>query len=97
MGLIPEANFTAATVNLQTSDTLILYSDGVTEAMDPEEQLFGVPRLRKVLSGQHNLPLEDLQKAILESVQTFTRGASQTDDITVLLLRYRAAALGAAS
>jgi sigma-B regulation protein RsbU (phosphoserine phosphatase) len=97
VGLIPEANFTAATVNLQTSDTLILFSDGVTEAMDPEEQLFGVPRLRKVLSGQHNLPLEDLQKAILESVQTFTRGASQTDDITVLLLRYRAAAVGAAS
>jgi phosphoserine phosphatase RsbU/P len=59
--------------------------------------LFGVPRLQKVLSGQHNVPLEELQKAILESVQTFTRGANQTDDITVLLLRYRSAALGAAA
>jgi phosphoserine phosphatase RsbU/P len=97
VGLIPEANFTAATVNLQPSDTLILFSDGVTEAMDPEEQLFGVPRLQEVVSGQHNLPLEDLQKAILESIQTFTRGADQADDITVLLLRYRAAALGATS
>jgi sigma-B regulation protein RsbU (phosphoserine phosphatase) len=65
--------------------------------MDPEEQLFGVPRLQKVLTGQHNVPLEDLQKTILESVQTFTRGASQTDDITVLLVRYRAAAQGATS
>jgi phosphoserine phosphatase RsbU/P len=97
VGLIPEANFTSATVNLEPSDTLILFSDGVTEAMDPDEQLFGVPRLQKVLSGQHNVPLEELQKAILDSVQTFTRGASQTDDITVLLLRFRAAAAGAAA
>ena len=97
VGLIPEANFTAETVNLQPSDTLILFSDGVTEAMDPEEQLFGVPRLQEVLSGQHDVPLEELQKSILESVQTFTRGADQTDDITVLLLRYRAAAAGATS
>jgi len=97
VGLVPEANFTAATVNLQPSDTLVLFSDGVTEAMDPEEKLFGVPRLQTVLSGQHEVPLEELQKTILESVQAFTRGASQTDDITVLLIRYRAAALGAAS
>jgi serine phosphatase RsbU (regulator of sigma subunit) len=97
VGLIPEANFTAATVNLEPSDTLILFSDGVTEAMDSEEQLFGVSRLQKLLSGQHNVPLEDLQKTILESVQTFTRGANQTDDITVLLVRYRAAAQGATS
>lgn len=95
VGLVPEANFTAATVNLQPSDTLILFSDGVTEAMDPEEKLFGVSRLQNVLSGQHNVPLEELQKTILESVQAFTRGASQSDDVTVLILRYRAAALGA--
>jgi phosphoserine phosphatase RsbU/P len=97
VGLIPEANFTAATVNLQPSDTLILFSDGVTEAMDPDEELFGVARLQAVLSGQHDVPLEQLQKNILDSVQTFTRGASQTDDITVLLLRYRAAAMRANS
>ena len=97
VGLIPEANFVATTVNLEPNDTLILFSDGVTEAVDPEEQLYGVPRLQEVLSGRHEVPLEDLQKAILGSVQTFTRGASQTDDITVLLVRYRAAAMGAIS
>ena len=97
VGLIPEADYTAATINLQPSDTLILFTDGVTEAMDPGHQLFGDTRLREVLAGQHDMPLEDLQKTILNSVETFTRGASQTDDITVLLVRYRAAALGAAS
>ena len=97
VGLIPEADYTAATINLQPSDTLILFTDGVTEAMDPGHQLFGDTRLREVLAGRHDMPLEDLQKTILNSVETFTRGASQTDDITVLLVRYRAAALGAAS
>jgi serine phosphatase RsbU (regulator of sigma subunit)/pSer/pThr/pTyr-binding forkhead associated (FHA) protein len=97
VGLIPAADYTASTEKLQPGDTLILYSDGVTEAADPEEQLFGVSRLRKVLSGQHDVPLEDLQKIVLESVGSFTRGASQTDDITLLLVRYRAAAPGATS
>jgi phosphoserine phosphatase RsbU/P len=94
VGLIPQADYAATTVNLQPGDTLALFSDGVTEAMDPEEELFGVARLRKALSGQQDMPLEDLQKAIIESVETFTRGASQTDDITLLLVRYRAAAKG---
>jgi sigma-B regulation protein RsbU (phosphoserine phosphatase) len=97
VGLIPEANFVAATANLEPSDTLILFSDGVTEAMDPQQELYGVARLQEVISGRHDAPLQDLQKAILESVQTFTRGADQADDITVLLLRYRAAAMGATS
>jgi sigma-B regulation protein RsbU (phosphoserine phosphatase) len=97
VGLIPEARFTAKTASLLPGDTLILFSDGVTEAMDPEEQLFGVSRLQEVLSGQHDMPLEDLQKKVLKSVETFTRGASQADDITVLLLRYRASALAASS
>ncbi len=65
--------------------------------MDPDEKLYGVPRLQEVLSGKHNVPLEELQTSILESVHAFTRGADQADDITVLLLRYRAAAVGAAS
>jgi len=95
VGLIPEANFTATTVTLEPSDTLVLFSDGVTEAMNKEEKLFGVPRLEAVLAGQDNLPLEELQKRILQSIQAFTCGADQADDITVLLLRYRAAALGA--
>jgi sigma-B regulation protein RsbU (phosphoserine phosphatase) len=97
VGLIPEAKFVAKTASLLPGDTLILFSDGVTEAMDPEEQLFGVSRLQEVLSGQHDMPLEELQKKVLKSVETFTRGASQSDDITVLFLRYRASALAATS
>ena len=97
VGLVPQASYKSATEKLRSGDTMILFSDGVTEAMDRDEELFGVSRLRTVLSGQDNLPLELLQRRVLDSVETFTRGASQTDDITVLLVRYRAAALSATS
>lgn len=92
VGLVPEAEYTAACLKLEPGDTLVLFTDGVTEAMDPDDQLFGAPRLRHVLTGQPECPLEHLQKCILEAVENFTRGARQADDLTVLIVRYRAAA-----
>jgi phosphoserine phosphatase RsbU/P len=92
LGLIPEAHFVTARVELQSDDTLILFSDGVTEAMDPDEQLFGVSRLREILTGQQDPPMDHLQRSIFESIRMFTRGENQRDDITLLLLRYRGVA-----
>jgi sigma-B regulation protein RsbU (phosphoserine phosphatase) len=90
VGLVPEAEFTTSTLQLQPNDTMVLFSDGVTEAMDPEEELYGVPRLRGVLQGKPDMQLDEIQKAILESVENFARGARQADDLTLLLVRYRA-------
>jgi phosphoserine phosphatase RsbU/P len=91
VGLIPEAHYAAVRVTLEPGDTLVLFSDGVTEAADLEEQMFGVPRLSQVLAGQHDAPLDQLQKRVVDSVENFARGASQADDITLLFIRYRAA------
>src|SRR5262249_34025581 len=71
-------------------DTLVLFSDGVTEAMDPEEELYGVGRLRAVLQGKTQLALDEIQKSVLESVENFARGARQADDLTILVVRVRA-------
>src|SRR5215471_10402344 len=54
VGLVPEAEYTAACLKLEPGDTLVLYTDGVTEAMDPDDQLFGMPRLKKVLNEKHD-------------------------------------------
>src|SRR5246127_97596 len=94
VGLVPEAEFTTASVQLEPDDTLVLFSDGVTEAMDPEEELYGVSRLRAVLQGKTELPLDEIQKTVLESVENFARGARQADDLTILVVRYRAVATG---
>ncbi|MGC2527123.1 MAG: PP2C family protein-serine/threonine phosphatase, partial [Candidatus Acidiferrum sp.] len=91
VGLVPEAEYTTARLKLEAGDTIVLFSDGVTEAMDPDEQMFGVPRLRELLTGQPQCPLDQLQKCVLEAVENFARGASQADDLTLLIVRYRAA------
>jgi hypothetical protein len=57
--------------------------------MDPGEELYGVPRLREVLTGQSDCALDKLQKSILESVENFAKGAHQADDLTLLIVRYR--------
>ena len=92
VGLVPEAEYTSVGLKLEPGDTLVLFSDGVTEAMDPDDQLFGVPRLKQVLTGQTQCPLEHIQKCVLEAVENFTRGAHQADDVTLLIVRYRATA-----
>ena len=92
VGLVPEAEYKTTCIKLEPGDTLVLFSDGVTEAMNPDEELFGAARLREVLTGQMDTPLDQLQKCVLESVENFARGASQADDLTLLLVRYRATA-----
>ncbi|HET6143415.1 MAG TPA: SpoIIE family protein phosphatase [Candidatus Acidoferrales bacterium] len=97
VGLIPEATFATARAKLEPGDTLVLFSDGVTEAADPEEKMYGVPRLCETLAGEQDHSLEQIQKKVVNSVETFARGASQADDITLLLVRYLAAGQSAAS
>jgi sigma-B regulation protein RsbU (phosphoserine phosphatase) len=92
VGLVPHAEYFTAAVKLEPGDTLVLFSDGVTEAMDPKEDFFGIPRLVQLLTGQNDTPLDEMQKLLLEAVENFSRGASQADDLTLLLVRYRAAA-----
>jgi len=92
VGLVPEAEYTAVCLKLEPGDTLVLFSDGVTEAADPDEQMFGTVRLKELLTGQLECPLEQLQKCVLEAVENFARGAHQADDLTLLIVRYRATA-----
>jgi sigma-B regulation protein RsbU (phosphoserine phosphatase) len=92
VGLLPDAEFKSSTFTLRPGDTLVLFSDGVTEAKNPAEEEFGTGRLREVLAKRANAPVEELQTAILAAVKEFTRGASQADDITLLLIHFQEAA-----
>jgi phosphoserine phosphatase RsbU/P len=92
VGLIPEAEFTSVRLQLEPEDTLVLFSDGVTEAEDPDHELFEVAGLTKVMTGRDPESIEDLQRAILDGVRDFTRGEHQSDDLTLLVVRYRKAA-----
>jgi serine phosphatase RsbU (regulator of sigma subunit) len=92
VGLIPEADYTSATLQLEPEDTLVLFSDGVTEAENSAHELFEVSGLSQVLAGRKDVPVEELQQSVFDAVRAFTKGAEQSDDITLLVVRYRQAA-----
>lgn len=88
VGLLTEVDYHVARVNLQPEDTLVLFSDGITEAVDLKDEMYGIERLRSLFRGQAGAALDQLQQIALDSLREFTRGASQADDITLLLVRY---------
>jgi sigma-B regulation protein RsbU (phosphoserine phosphatase) len=63
-----------------------MYTDGVTEAMNIQGELFGTERLEAVIKQNSNASSEELVEHIIREVQEFTSGAPQSDDITLLIL-----------
>jgi serine phosphatase RsbU (regulator of sigma subunit) len=89
VGLVEQATYEAARIQLEPGDTLLLYTDGVTEAEDRDQNMFGVGRLKEALGRHQGGSLADIQAGILSAVERFAAGAGQSDDITLLVVRYR--------
>lgn len=89
VGLIEAATFKADHVQLEPGDTLVLYTDGVTEAESKDHDFFGNERLIETVAQHPDASLSAIQSAILDSVERFAVGAGQSDDITLLMVRYR--------
>ncbi len=89
IGLVEEASYTAERIQLEPDDTLVLFTDGVTEAEDKDRNLFEVERLIEVLTQHCGCSLDTIEQCIVGAVEKFAHGANQSDDITLLLARYR--------
>jgi len=87
LGLLAQAAFGSAMVELAPGDLLVVYTDGVTEASDPEDQEFGLERLKAICRAQGPAPLPQLSQALHEELATFVRGVPFLDDRTLLVLR----------
>ena len=88
VGLFELAAFEEETVQLQDGDRLIVFSDGVTEAVNTNGEEFGEERLAACVEGLGHLSSADQVARIMDAVQTFATGARQADDITALVLSY---------
>jgi sigma-B regulation protein RsbU (phosphoserine phosphatase) len=86
LGAFQKWNCTETVVELQPRDTLILYSDGVTEAGIDHGEEFGDERLIRLLSENRMLPAAALAQKIVDEVSHFS-GASRSDDVTVVALQ----------
>ena len=80
-------DFEEGEITLAPGDTLVLYTDGVTEAMDIEKEEFGMERLRAVFAGGQPESAKTANEAVFAAVREFVGDAPQSDDITCLTLK----------
>lgn len=90
MGLFEDWQCEIAQVELAAGDTLVLYTDGVTEATNGDGEEFGESRLVEALANHSHLPLEALLEGVVGAVHQFSSGSEQQDDITLVIARSRA-------
>jgi phosphoserine phosphatase RsbU/P len=90
VGIFEEVEFSPDRLVLQPGDTLLVYTDGVTEAFNKEEQLFSDESLMDHATGLRGGNVTEVVEGVLEAVRTFSTGAEQADDITILAVQYRA-------
>jgi len=89
LGMLDGLKFREYDQPLGPGDGLMLYTDGVTEAFDPDETEYGDDRLRALLDGRHDEQPDEVLACVFADVEVFVRGAPQADDITCLSLLIR--------
>jgi sigma-B regulation protein RsbU (phosphoserine phosphatase) len=83
--------YRTACLTLAPGETLFLYTDGVTEAMDADKNIYSDPRLMDLIKTLKGASAESIIQSVNRSIKDFTGGAPQSDDITILALQYKCA------
>ncbi len=89
LGVIGDIDFSSNRLDLSNRDTIVLYTDGITEAMNVKNALYGEERLFELLKKVAGRPAKTITNAVVDDVIKFTEGAEQSDDITLLTLTYQ--------
>ena len=89
LGLFAEAQYESDTITLQPGDHLVLFTDGVIEALNDAGEEFGMERLVALLRGNARAGASEILNRLQEAVVSFSANAAQHDDITVMVLGYR--------
>lgn len=92
LGTMPETHVVEQRIMLREGDSLLLYTDGITEAKNGRGELYGEPRLLRFLNGTGSKAISSVEftHELEDSIDEFTQGAEQADDITYLLMIFRA-------
>jgi len=84
LGIIDGIGFSSQTLQLNPGDSLLLYTDGISEAMDVDYQAYGEQRLCELVTGLAHDSAQELVETVIADVNSFTTGAEQSDDITLM-------------
>ncbi len=90
VGCIEDAQYEDTLFTLQQGERLIVYSDGVTECRDSNNKQFSDIRLIGMLGNTHNKPIRNIMQMLDDTLQRWSSGAQQEDDITALLIEHDA-------
>ncbi len=83
LGIVEDYSFDTIDVRLEPGETILIYTDGVSEAMNPAGELYGIERLRELLSRTDGSP-DEIGRTILDDVRSHADGRPQNDDITLM-------------
>ena len=97
VGVMPGMPYDEDAVTLAPGDTMFLYTDGITEAMNVDQEEFTEARLEAVLAEGRDLPVDSVLENVTSAVVKFVGEAEQSDDITCIVLRYDGTRNGGAS
>jgi len=89
LGVFEDAKFGERELQLKPGETLLVYTDGVTEAMNQAKDLFGEDRLENAVTGVASLSPEKIAERVIEQVEGFVLEAERSDDITLLAIQRR--------
>ena len=87
VGVFEEADYAEETVTLADGDILVLYTDGITEAVNAEEQEFGEERLAALVVQQSSYPAQELAERNVEAAATFAQNQGAFDDETLVVVK----------
>jgi serine phosphatase RsbU (regulator of sigma subunit)/pSer/pThr/pTyr-binding forkhead associated (FHA) protein len=87
LALMPDSSYTASEAALDPGDTLVLYTDGITEAADPDDDEFGRDRLAECCVAHRKLPVDEMAAAIHSTVDGFVQDVPYHDDRTLVIVR----------
>jgi putative ABC transport system permease protein len=87
IGLFPDMPFEEGTVDMQPGDLLVMFTDGVTEALNVDGEEFGEARLKMLVRAVCPLPVQEISSRLVDELRTWTNGAAQYDDLTFVLLK----------
>ncbi len=87
LGCLPDSDFEDEKISVKNNDVLVIYSDGISEAMNESEEEYGEERLRKLISNHIEESPDKIIENILSDVSKFVGKASQWDDMTLMIIK----------
>ena len=85
LGLFDFVSYDATPIELNHGDVLVAYSDGLTEAENNREEMFGEDRVKEIIRREAPSGVTRLHEVLISSIAEFTKGHDQSDDITMVI------------